>query len=169
MMPIGAPMMPVGMPMMPIGAGGMSFVGANVRERTGLGFTIDYIRIPIPCIKPIAVQRPAEVTFQMQQQQQQMVGLPMGYATQPVVAGFGQQMGLVPQAQIGYQQVQVPVGQVPIGQIQQQQQQQPPPIGAAPKTSQELLEECMKKLEESQRKLKELESKGAEKKEPEKK
>jgi hypothetical protein len=161
-------MMPVGMPMMPIGAGGMSFVGANVRDRTGLGFTIDYIRIPIPCIKPIAVHRPAEVTFQMQQQQQQQVGLPMvGYTAPPMVAGYGQQVGLVPQAQIGYQQVQVPVGQVPVGQLQQQQQQQP--IGAAPKTQQELLEECMKKLEESQRKLKELESKGAEKKDPEKK
>jgi len=188
MMPVGAPMMPVGMPVMGFGAPAPAFqaVNAQVRERTGLGFALDFIRIPIPCLKPIAVQRPSEVTFQMQQQQQQQFSgmgfapMPMGFAPQPMgfapmpmgfapqPMGFAQQpVGMVPHPTIQYGQVTV-ASQVPVGQVQQ-----PPtgvaPVGVAPppKSQQDLmLEECQRKLEESQRKLKELEKKNPEKKEP---
>src|SRR5262245_58026209 len=46
---------PLGMP------GGMA--NAEVRERTGLGFVLDTARIPIPILRPVAVPRPARVTF----------------------------------------------------------------------------------------------------------
>jgi hypothetical protein len=171
MMPMGAPMMAPMMPMMGFSAApSFQAVNAQVRDKVGLGFAIDYIRIPIPCLKPIAVPRPAEVTFQMNTQQQQIgfapVGMSAGYAPvgMPMNAGFaGGGVGMVPQATINYGQVTVPT-QVPIGQVQPPAQ---PPIGAAPpKTQQELLDECMRKLEAAQKKLQELEKKEPEKKEP---
>jgi hypothetical protein len=71
-------------------AAGMPFpAGQNVavRERTGLGFVLDTIKIPIPCLKPIAVPRPSEVTFQVPPVQgfapampaAYPMGMPMGY------------------------------------------------------------------------------------------
>jgi hypothetical protein len=184
------------MPVMGFGAApAFQPVNAQVRERTGLGFTIDYIRIPIPVIKPIAVQRPAEVTFHMQHQQQQGgVGFaPVAAGFAPMAGGFGAvpmpfgagiggaSMGLVPQASIGYGQVtyqsQVPIGQVPqppAAGAPMCPTPQPPAAGAPvctppPKTQEQLLEECMKKLEESQRKLRELEKREQDKKDQEKK
>jgi hypothetical protein len=67
--------MPVGMPM---GAGAP--VVTRVRERTGLGFTFDTIRIPLPIIRPIAIPRPTEVTMQFPVQPQATGFAGMGFA-----------------------------------------------------------------------------------------
>jgi hypothetical protein len=184
MMQMGAPMMPMGMPMgMPMmGAAGPSLVNANVRERNGIGFTLDWIRIPFPCIKPILVNRPSEVTFHMQaQQQQQQSFAPVGFTPMPMTAGYampmGQmqmpmmgagfappQVGMVAQPTVQYGQVtyatQVPVGQVPQPPAGAPAPA-PPPVGApAPckSTADQLLEDCQRQLRESQRRLQELEA-----------
>lgn len=164
MMPMGAPMM------MPMGVSqptGTSFQAVNVKDRTGLGFVWDVIHIPIPWLKPIAVPRPSEVTLQMQQQQQpqtQMVGfspMAMGTPMMPMAAGMAPmgvapQMQMVPQASIGYGQVTY-ASQVPVSQLQQTPAASAP-VGAPPAkpTTDQMLEECQRKLEESQKKLKDL-------------
>jgi hypothetical protein len=40
-------------------------LGATVRERTGIGFVIDHINIPIPFPRLIAIPKPSEVTYQL--------------------------------------------------------------------------------------------------------
>jgi hypothetical protein len=47
-----------------LGAGGGP-ITTQVRERTGLGFVFDTIKIPIPIIRPVAVPRPTELTMQI--------------------------------------------------------------------------------------------------------
>lgn len=68
-MPFAGP--PMGGMVMPFaGAGGFG-VNAQVKEKTRIGLVLDSIRIPIPWIRAVPVQRPAEITFQMPMQQTQ--------------------------------------------------------------------------------------------------
>lgn len=74
-----------GTPVMVPNAGFGVPVTAQVRERTRLGFVLDTIRIPIPFLRPIPVQQPAEATFQMP-------------AAPPVSAGYSTAMVMAPPA-----------------------------------------------------------------------
>lgn len=79
--PLAAP--PFGAPMMGAPPGyGAPPTNVTVRDRTGFGLVLDCIRIPIPFLRPVAVPRPAEVTYQTQ--------LP------PPNYGFGAPMGPCP-------------------------------------------------------------------------
>lgn len=131
----GAPFMGGAGMMVPQMAGGAGMVGGTVRDRTGLGFALDTIRIPIPFIRPIAVQRPAEVTFQMPVAQGGFVAqsgfvAPAGMAVpmQMPMGGGGfvgapGGMVMVPQQTVGYGQVTVQ-GQMTAQQAAFLQQQQ---------------------------------------------
>jgi hypothetical protein len=52
--PLAAPGIPLAAPM-----------NVSVRDRTGFGLVLDCIKIPIPFLRPVAVPRPAEVTYQV--------------------------------------------------------------------------------------------------------
>jgi hypothetical protein len=107
-------------------------VNAQVRERTCLGFALDTIRIPIPFLRPIAVQRPSDVTFQMPATQVATGGgfvapaagmaMPVAFAPGMVAPAMGGGfvapqggMMMVPQQTVGYGQVTVQ-GQMPVQQ-----------------------------------------------------
>jgi hypothetical protein len=89
----GVPPIMMGYPQM-LGAQGLGATAPGtmqVRERTGLGFAFDTIRIPFPIIRLIAVPRPTEVTTRMSIPVQQaagftgfgaaaLPGVPLGFA-----------------------------------------------------------------------------------------
>jgi len=58
-----APMVPMAYSAAPVGMPMGAPTPVSVRERTGLGLTLDSFTISIPCLKLIAVPRPTEVTY----------------------------------------------------------------------------------------------------------
>jgi hypothetical protein len=174
--PMAAPSM---MPMMAYPqqfAAPMTPVNAQVRERTGIGWTLDVFRIPIPYVRLIPVQKPAEVTFQMPVAQPQpasvmpvaSMAMPMAPMAMPMAAPMtnfaAPSVAMIPQASIGYQQVttqsQVPFQQAALLQATGQAQAAAPPAAAPPTVAaaappssaalQEQLRQCEQKLKELQ-------------------
>src|SRR6516225_6916155 len=58
-----APMVPMAYSAAPVGMPMGAPAPVSVRERTGLGLTLDSFTISIPCLKLISVPRPTEVTY----------------------------------------------------------------------------------------------------------
>lgn len=184
--PMAAPGM---MPMMTYGQGfaaPTAPVTAQVQERTRLGFAFDFFRLPIPFLRPIAVQRPAEVTFQMPVAQAAPMNT-VGFAApmaMPMAAPMPMSMAapafappnmtMVPQASVGYGQMtvqtQVPVQQAALlqasGQGQMTNQQMAALLQAAlaaqkteprsPAAAPAATPSIQDQLKECERKLKEL-------------
>jgi hypothetical protein len=152
--PQAAPLAPAAYPTMmaapmPLAAPTM----ATVQERTGLGFALDWIKIPIPCIKFIPVPRPSEVTFQIPPAQgypmgyPMPVGYPMGYpmpAGYPV-AGAPPMMAPAPQANPAAQCQLTPQQMAMLAQVLNGQSAEPPPAPGT-KVSEQQLDELIKKV-----------------------
>jgi hypothetical protein len=125
----------MGMPMMGFGqqmAAPMMPVTAQVRERTGLGLAFDTIRIPIPFLRFIPVQRPAEMSFEMPMSAPPaafpmqasypmtapMMAPPM--MTAPMGGMAAANVAMVPQPTLSYGQVTMQ-SQIPVSQLGLQQ------------------------------------------------
>jgi hypothetical protein len=169
-------------------------VNAAVRERTGLGLAFDTIHIPIPILRFIPVQRPAELSFQMplsapmaqtgfaapmtpmMMPAQGFQAMPMAGFAQPM-SGFAQpNVAMVPQATLNYGQVtvqsQVPVQQQGSAQLQLNAQQlaalQAALAGQNPASAPPSAATLQAQLEECQKKVKQLEELKAKKDEKDK-
>lgn len=107
-MPAGQPMPGVMPNQMPAaGQPMMASMTTQVRERTGLGFMFDTVRIPMPIIRPIAVPRPAEMTTTMPVAAAPTMMMPVTPAMMPMAAPMAMPMGMagmggmMPQASAG--------------------------------------------------------------------
>lgn len=66
---------------------------AEYRERTGLGFVFDTVRIPIPIIRPVVVPKPARVTFQVPASSLTATGM-TGFSASAIAPMGGMPMGM---------------------------------------------------------------------------